>query len=705
MSNNEEILQFKEFSSFVNISFWHELAQMKLDVFKLSDKEVPINAYYSYSQAAQLDPYLCLEYNAFQPSSLDIKDLSLDKEQRPLLFKAPPKSLISNGILYNFNTKEDFKNTSKAKKLFEDLTKTIYADILSGAAEEDPSKLCQFLLMTFADIKNHNFYYMFGIPALSFSTPITTVGACQPLGSFFNENQLQSFKSGVQSLISSTSGVFVVKKSTSDQSTVELGKLNEWNKFYPNVADDAEVPIVAFCDPCNLPSNPGWPLRNLLYLLAVRHKVSKLNVICLRDQKGSLVDNSIVLTVHLPTETSTAGVADPNIIPKSVGWEKDANGKILPKSVSLASTMDPLKLAEQSVDLNLKLMRWRILPSLDLELIKSTKCLLLGAGTLGCNVARCLMGWGVRTITLVDSGKVSYSNPVRQTLFNFQDCVGAKGKDKATAASESLKSIFPAVDASGVVLSIPMPGHTVAEHLVDQTKATYEQLRQLVADHDVIFLLTDSRESRWLPTILGRQLNKIVINTALGFDTFLVSRHGQNVAHANENSSGDAKTTGSDLGCYFCNDIIAPTDTLKDRTLDQQCTVTRPGLSYMASGMAVELMVSLLHHPIQGRAPAETSTDIHSGSSTPLSILPHQLRGFLSHFNTLPLFGHAFKNCTACSQPLLDQLNSRGFDFVLEVLNDSSCLIKYAGISEQLATEGVSIDWDEDLLESSSDDE
>lgn len=49
------------------------------------------------------------------------------------------------------------------------------------------------------------------------------------------------------------------------------------------------------------------------------------------------------------------------------------------------------RLAEESVDLNLRLMKWRLAPDLDLTTVKAAKCLLLGAGTLGCSVARALL--------------------------------------------------------------------------------------------------------------------------------------------------------------------------------------------------------------------------------------------------------------------------------------------------------------------------
>ena len=45
---------------------------------------------------------------------------------------------------------------------------------------------------------------------------------------------------------------------------------------------------------------------------------------------------------------------------------------------------------------------------------------------------------------MLDYGKVSYSNPVRQTLFTFEDSLNG-GKPKAEAAAASLQKIFPGV--------------------------------------------------------------------------------------------------------------------------------------------------------------------------------------------------------------------------------------------------------------------
>ena len=75
-------------------------------------------------------------------------------------------------------------------------------------------------------------------------------------------------------------------------------------------------------------------------------------------------------------------------------------------------------------------------------------------------------------------------------------------------------------------MSIPMPGHTVSEDKYEQLFQSTETLEQLVMSHDVIFLLLDSREARWLPTVLAQVHKKLCMTMALGFDTFVVMRHG-----------------------------------------------------------------------------------------------------------------------------------------------------------------------------------
>jgi ubiquitin-like modifier-activating enzyme ATG7 len=73
-------------------------------------------------------------------------------------------------------------------------------------------------------------------------------------------------------------------------------------------------------------------------------------------------------------------------------------------------------------------------------------------------VARSLLAWGVQSLHLVDNGAVAFSNPIRQSLYTFEDCLGG-GARKAEAAARALKAVCPSTEVDWSHLSIPMPGH------------------------------------------------------------------------------------------------------------------------------------------------------------------------------------------------------------------------------------------------------
>lgn len=54
---------------------------------------------------------------------------------------------------------------------------------------------------------------------------------------------------------------------------------------------------------------------------------------------------------------------------------------------------------------------------------------------------------------------------------------------------------------------------------------------------------------------------QVAINAALGFDTYLVMRHGSSPLLDSKSSSDEGQ---SRLGCYFCNDVVAPLDVSKN---------------------------------------------------------------------------------------------------------------------------------------------
>ena len=111
-------------------------------------------------------------------------------------------------------------------------------------------------------------------------------------------------------------------------------------------------------------------------------------------------------------------------------------------------------------------MRWRIMPALDLDKVSSTRCLLLGAGTLGCYVARTLMVCTnfLRRLHSNDNDYLIFRAGVSEQshfaselcaclllesrspwpLFEFEDCLDG-GKPKAACAADRLKKIFPGI--------------------------------------------------------------------------------------------------------------------------------------------------------------------------------------------------------------------------------------------------------------------
>ena len=510
---------------------------------------------------------------------------------------------------------------------------------------------------------------------------------------------------------------------------------------------DRERVAFAFLDPTiggggdgeGAPLPVGWTLRNLVAYLTLRlglggqdvsvvsYRPSVLRRIdpagvegwgeasyvapAVATDDGTEAEGSLLLRITLPTARDydwslgegggTEAVAETRPLYRTMGYEPNARGRPGPRTVNLSPLLSPQHLSAQASDLNLRLMKWRAVPNLDLDRLGSLRVLLLGAGTLGCSVARTLQGWGVRDITLVDNGRVSYSNPVRQNLFELDDCVGG-GKMKAAAAADALKRIAGEdnMNSKAVALTIPMPGHPFGTEKAEQVaREDTARLSELMEGCDVVFLLTDTRESRWLPTVMARAHGKMLLNAALGLDSWLVMRHGGE----REGGPSEAKSAGR-LGCYFCNDVVAPENSTNNRTLDQQCTVTRPGLAPIASSMAVELMVSLLHHPLGHAAPAPNrrgaDTDHDVGYSpvvagvgdgseevaiaSPLGLMPHQIRGSIVSYSMMTPTVPAFPHCTGCNDDIVELYREQGFKFVKEVCNslDGKYLEDVSGITE-----------------------
>uniref|UniRef100_A0A3B5M9K9 Ubiquitin-like modifier-activating enzyme ATG7 n=1 Tax=Xiphophorus couchianus TaxID=32473 RepID=A0A3B5M9K9_9TELE len=276
-------LQFAPFSSALEAGFWHQLTQKKLNDYRLDESPKCIKGYY-YNDPVGLPTRLTLEFSAFDSDG-----------------PTPARCCPALGMLYNTNTLDAFKAVDK-KALLEKEAKEIWEAIQSGAALKNPSVLCRFILLTFADLKKYHFYYWFCFPALCFPEGLKIIQPPVILEEVFSPKQISALQEAYDGLCIKrgiTAVPFFLMKYADD--AVQMALLEDWEAFF---TDTKKFQItVGVYDPCTLSQHPGWPLRNLLVLLAKGSKLDLVEVLCFRDQTlqgNRSIQHSVLFQVKLP---------------------------------------------------------------------------------------------------------------------------------------------------------------------------------------------------------------------------------------------------------------------------------------------------------------------------------------------------------------------------------------------------------------------
>ena len=134
--------------------------------------------------------------------------------------------------------------------------------------------------------------------------------------------------------------------------------------------------------------------------------------------------------------------------------------------------------------------------------------------------------------------------------------------------------------------------------------------------------------------------------------------------------------------------------------------MTRPGIAPIASALLVEMLVSILQHPLGAQAPAPKISKNQTSSSLdyerdppthPLGLVPHQIRGFLSNFKNMLISGQSYDCCSACSPKIVDAYRKGGWEFIKRALTEKDYVTELSGLAEvQRAAEAAAndVEWD-----------
>ncbi|KAK2196879.1 bifunctional THIF-type NAD-FAD binding fold/ThiF-MoeB-HesA family/Ubiquitin-activating enzyme [Babesia duncani] len=191
---------------------------------------------------------------------------------------------------------------------------------------------------------------------------------------------------------------------------------------------------------------------------------------------GTLYTISNNFSIHSP---------DPNHIVLSCGWIRSLDND--QGCYNYGERLNANLACKFDAELYLQLLTWRLLPELDPSKITSLRVCIVGAGTLGCMLARQLLGWGVGHFVIVDNARVT--NATRQSLYIHSDL----NEYKAQVACKAIKEIRPDADATPMIFTVPQPGHRMEQI---ELQKSLELLHKAMEQCDCVFLATDSKASR-----------------------------------------------------------------------------------------------------------------------------------------------------------------------------------------------------------------
>ncbi len=278
---NEKV-QFGPFSSCVHPAFWSQFSKLKLENLGLDEKPVPILGSYVFQGPKGLPASLSVEWNAFKD---DIEaDLHLG-------------SCLAKGKVLNLNTLDAFKQCDK-KQILEKEGEELWNDITSGKASESPENLTRFLVLMFADLKNYAYYYWFAFPSVQLPFELKMVCEPKTLSESDCAQIMEKYSEWKSQTNKQSSGYFGLKMS-------EDGKVGEILSLKQSLEDDDAV--LCFADAWSQTNHPGWPLKNLIALLANKNP-QRLEKGCrFMSLRGEKAKNSFILTISSKGEVKMNG--------------------------------------------------------------------------------------------------------------------------------------------------------------------------------------------------------------------------------------------------------------------------------------------------------------------------------------------------------------------------------------------------------------